>query len=192
MLNDQFRLANHPTTVIISAMTQIFIGDRPAQMCALVLDEPTRYTGDKLDPFAVHKLVERYVTDNNKPDYATVAHHAYRVTQRHIVLSTGLTWAPKYDGMAAKQINTLLQESFVTPIIYVLPVSTRILLGHAINAKLAALCASSQSRRSYTRFLGHNPHTYMPGFAGDAAYPTQPTPQEVLDMLQVIEVLTQS
>jgi len=173
-------------------------------MCALVLDAPLKYTGDKLDPFMVYRCVERYVTDHNNTT-AT----AYRLTQRHIVLSTGLTWAPKYDGMAAKQINTILQASYVTPIIYVLPVSSRILLGHSINQKLADLCVSSSSRQDHTRFLGN--YRLLPsalewlgvrdslggaasgyGFAGDAAYPTQPTPQEVLDMLQVIEVLTQS
>jgi hypothetical protein len=91
--------------------------------------------------------------------------------------------------MAAKQINTLLRESFVTPIIYVLPVSSRILLGHSINQKLAALCVSAQSRINHTRFLGR----YTPGrFEGDAAYPTQPTPTEVLDLLQVIQALGKS
>jgi len=174
-------------------MDLVFIGDRPAQLCALVLDSPVNYTGDKLDPFAVYKCVERYVTDNYTDHHGNPASSpraaAYRITQRHIVLSTGLTWAPKYDGMAAKQINTLLRESFITPIIYVLPVSSRILLGHAINAKLAALCVSSQSRINYTRFLGR----YTPGrFEGDAAYPTQPTPTEVLALVQVIQALGQS
>jgi len=183
-------------------MDLVFIGDRPAQMCAMVLDAPLKYTGDKLDPFAVYRCVELYVTDRNT---AT----AYRITQRHIVLSTGLTWAPKYDGVAVKQINTLLQESFVTPIIFVLPVSSRILLGHAINAKLQDLCRSSRSRQDHTRFLGDyrllaaaSPRIGVRGslggaasaygFAGDAAHPTQPTPTEVLALLQVIQVLGKS
>jgi hypothetical protein len=165
-------------------MDLVFIGDRPAQMCALVLDAPLKYTGDKLDPFMVQRQVERYITD------ATGANDD--LNERHIVLSTGLTWAPKYDGMAMKQINTLLLDSVVAPIVYVLPVSSRILLGHAINAKLAAICVSSPPRLRHTRFLGYNPHTYMPGFAGNPEYPAQPTPTEVLALLQVIEVLGRS
>jgi len=173
-------------------------------MCAMVLDAPLKYTGDKLDPFAVYRCVERYVTDQNTARASQA--RTYHITQRHIVLSTGLTWAPKYDGMAVKQINTLLRECFVTPIIYVLPVSSRILLGHAINAKLQDLCRSSRSRQDHTRFLGdYRLATSSPpriglrgslggaasgyGFTGDAAYPTQPTPTEVLALLQVIQVL---
>jgi hypothetical protein len=153
-------------------MNPIFIGDRPAQICALVLDAPLTYTGDKSDPFAVYRMVERYVTDYHN-------NAAYRLMARRIVLSTGLTWAPKYDGMAAKQVNTLLQESYVTPIIFVLPVSTRILLGHAINTKVANLCTSAHSRRLFTHLL--------PGFEGDASYPTQPTPSEALELVRSVQ-----
>jgi len=168
-------------------MDLVFIGDRPAQLCALVLDEPLRYTGDKLDPFAVYKCVERYVTDNYTDHHGNTA---YRITQRVIVLSTGLTWAPKYDGMAMKQINTLLRESFVTPFIFVMPVSTRILLGHAINAKLRELCTSSQSRRDHTFLLdGRVDDRHAPCFEGDAAYPAQPTPSEALALANTVKAL---
>jgi hypothetical protein len=109
--------------------------------------------------------------------------------------------------MAMKQINTLLTKTPVTPIIFVLPVSSRILLGHSINAKLADLCRSSRSRADHTRFLGDyrllasaSPRIGVRGslggaasgygFAGDAAYPAQPTPTEVLDILKVIKALT--
>jgi hypothetical protein len=166
-------------------MDLIFIGDRPAQRCALVLDSPVKYTGERLDPFLVQRMVERYVTD-----YETTA----EIRRRHVVLSTGLTWAPKYTGMVSKQISTILRGlGYATPAVFVLPVSTRILLGHAINTKLADLCVAmrSRTRNHRTYFLGHRDDQHPSqrrSFAGDAADPTQPTPVEVMDILAQIQL----
>jgi len=153
-----------------------------------VLDSPLTYTGDKLDPFMVQRQVERYVTDHNAAPWRIIQHTDYPVTHHVIVLSTGLTWASKYDGMAVKQVNTLLRNCAYPPVIFVMPVSTRILLGHAINVKLRVMCESSQQRRDRTWFLdGRVDDRRAPCFEGDVAYPTQPTPTEALALLRTVQ-----
>ena len=160
----------------------VFIGDRPAQILAIVHDAASNlaYTGDKLGPYQVLDRVRAYVQDHQ--------HDAgYMTTMRRIVLSTGITWGQKYDGIVAKQINELLAGSFVNPLIYVLPVSSRLLTSVAVNTKLHGICVRTPHKLAVTRFVG-----LYAGFDGEAAYPSQPTPVEALAMLDVIQTLYMS
>lgn len=172
----------------------VFIGDRPAQMAALVLDASVTYTSDRADPFMVQRLVESYVSDQG------LARPAGSLTSRHvarrIILSTGLTWAPKYDGMAARQVNTLIQSGSAhpprslhpfTPRVYVLPVSSSHILGHALNIKLDQMCEASQMRSEFSVFLG-GAHPFW-SFAGDTTSPLSPTPVEILSLSEVLKIL---
>ena len=145
----------------------VFIGDRAAQFCALVRGAPLIYTGDRLTTFDVQKLVERYVEHlAERPDRL--------VETRKIVLSTGLAWSPKYDGMIGKQLKTLLAESFLTPRIYVLGVSSRLLTSSDMNIRIERQCNAGIMRRQNALFLG--------GFDASAAYPQQPTAAEALEI----------
>lgn len=146
-----------------------FIGDRPAQMAALVLDAPVTYTTDRADPFMVQRLVERWIA------------RAIGTRGTRVILSTGLTWAPKYDGMAARQVNTLIGGATR---IYVLPVSSSHILGHALNVKLEQICEGSRLRREFSMFLG-GAHPLW-SFAGNTISPLSPTPVEILTLADVI------
>lgn len=170
---------NTPNTGVASSGTRLqpltYMGDRPAQLCGIVAAADLRYTGDRLTPFQVLALVERYIEENkNKTGYMT--------TQRRILLSTGLMWAQKYDGVVAKQLNTLISGAFIAPLVYVLPVSSRLVTAHAINTKLLEICTRTELRRETTRFLG----TWV-DFSGDAMSPSQPTPLEALNIIDLIE-----
>ena len=151
----------------VSEGKTIFIGDRAAQFCALVRGAQLTYTGDRLSTFQVQKLVESYV------EY--LAEHSHLLIEpRKVILSTGLAWSPKYDGMIGKQLKTLLAESFVTPAIYVLGVSTRVLGSSDMNIRIERQCQGGVMRRQRVCFLG--------AFQGSVAYPQQPTAQEALEI----------
>lgn len=162
----------------------VFIGDRPAQLAALVLDASVTYTSDRADPFMVQRLVESYLRDRLDDDW--------QQGRRRVVLSTGLTWAPKYDGMAARQVNTLV-ETYVNPLtrlppyVYVLPVSTSYVLGHSLNEKLDEMCDATARRRNNALFLG-GAHPLW-NFTGDVNSPLSPTPVEVLALADVLKTL---
>lgn len=167
----------NPRPLVMTRPPLFFIGDRPAQILAIVhnASNDLRYTGDKLGPYQVLDRVEQYIEDHSKDA-------GYLTSQRRIVLSTGITWGQRYDGIVAKQINKLLAGSFVHPIVYVLPVSDRLLTSVAVNAKLNGICIRTGLKQQVTRFLG----TYV-SFEGEIAYPSQPTPVEALRILDLIE-----
>lgn len=179
-----------------------WIGDRPAQLGALVTSADLRYVADKLTPFEVYERVEQYVNDHIHasisvgtntsvaagPRYTArytaqqaARWRAFMTTQRRIVLSTGLMWAVKYEGMVVKQLMKLLSSAFVTPRIFVLPVPENVLVGREANTKLLSVCTRSQVIRDNVIFLG----TYM-GIQGDATWQAQPTPAEVLAVIDLV------
>jgi hypothetical protein len=160
----------------------VFIGDRPALQCALVVGASLTFVNDRLDPFQVYQRIEDYVSQ-----LEWLAHDASgRVAPGHpdrILLSTGLMWSSRRDDhIISKQIRALLIGSLIAPRIYVLGVSSRVATGHNINARIE-VAARPRSRSSvyhqYVRFVG--------GFAACAAYPTEPTPGEVLRIMEIVE-----
>lgn len=170
----------------------VFIGDRPAQFAALVLDAPLTYTGDRLNPFKVMELVEAYILDGlaslTASQRATQPHAAHETTT--IILSTGLGWAPRYTGMARQQLRLLTSQAVAQRAprgarvhVFVMPVSSRLLLGDTINRTLRQdICRSKYANYgNAARFLGDHWR-----FSGDTTYPSQPTPAEVMTLFDVI------